>query len=120
MILRLRMLRRRRKRMRGRVMGANDRRMAIARVKLAACTVFGITPDELMSRRRPEYISWPRQLAMEALREKYGMTFESAAAVFNKDHTTGCHAIKCVRDRLDVDTGSRRDWLLFNYVLMKG
>ena len=65
---------------------------------------FGITVDDLKSKRRNREVSVPRQIAMYLVREMNGTSLPTIGMEFGgKDHTTVIHACKKVEDDLKTD-----------------
>ena len=63
----------------------------------------------MTSRRRPENIAFPRQVAMFLSRELTGKSLNSIGEAFGgRDHGTVLHACRLVRDRMEVDTDVRQ------------
>jgi chromosomal replication initiator protein len=70
---------------------------------------YDIRLSDMTSKRRPESIAFPRQIAMFLARQ---MTDNSLAAIGDafggRDHGTVLHACRLVRDRMEVDTNVRQ------------
>lgn len=66
------------------------------RVAMLTASVFGLRPDQIMSRQRPDYIAVPRMVAMYVMRTHLGMGLQEIGAVFGRDHGTAMHAIRRV------------------------
>ena len=65
---------------------------------------FGVTVDDLKSKRRNREVSVPRQIAMFLVRELNGTSLPTIGMEFGgKDHTTVIHACKKVEDDLKTD-----------------
>jgi chromosomal replication initiator protein len=81
---------------------------SIGDIQAAACDLFGISPDELLSSSRTPRLAWPRQLAMYLSRE---LTAESLPAIGRqfggRDHTTVLHACRRTSARLAEDEEAR-------------
>jgi chromosomal replication initiator protein len=81
---------------------------SIADIQAAACTCFGLTPQELISPSRTPRVAWPRQLAMYLSRE---LTSESLPAIGRqfggRDHTTVLHAWRRTSARIAADDAAR-------------
>jgi len=78
----------------------------IGEIQSAACTVFGLTPEELLSSARTPRIAWPRQVAMYLARELTGASLPAIGREFGgRDHTTVLHACRraCKRIASDAD-----------------
>ncbi|MCW2969406.1 MAG: chromosomal replication initiator protein DnaA [Solirubrobacterales bacterium] len=81
---------------------------SIADIQAAACTCFGLSPQELLSPSRTPRVAWPRQLAMYLSRE---LTSESLPAIGRqfggRDHTTVLHAWRRTSARIAADDAAR-------------
>ena len=70
---------------------------------------YDIRLADMTSRRRPENIAFPRQVAMFLSRELTGKSLNSIGEAFGgRDHGTVLHACRLVRDRMEVDTDVRQ------------
>ena len=74
------------------------------KVAMLTASVFGLRPDQIMSRQRPDYIAVPRMVAMYVMRTHLGMGLQEIGAVFGRDHGTAMHAIR------RVDTMLKKGW----------
>jgi chromosomal replication initiator protein len=61
-----------------------------------------------MSKKRPQSVAIPRQIAMYLCRRMTGQSFPEIAAAFDRTHAAVLHAYKIVHSRLDVDPVLRR------------
>jgi chromosomal replication initiator protein len=81
----------------------------LAEIQAAACQLFGVSPEELLSPSRAMKVTWPRQVAMYLARE---LTDESLPAIGRhfgrRDHTTVMHAVRRTEQRILADTASRK------------
>jgi chromosomal replication initiator protein len=69
----------------------------ITAIQTAACSHFGLTREELLSRSRAERIVWPRQAAMYLAKELTEYSLPAIAREFaGRDHTTVMHACRRV------------------------
>lgn len=65
---------------------------------------YGLHPLAMTSQNRERRVSWPRQIAMFLTREITGRTLPEIGRVFGgRDHSTVCHAISAVRQRMKKD-----------------
>lgn len=64
---------------------------------------FRININEIFSARRPEYISFPRQVAMSLCYALCQTSLMAVGAFFGKYHGTVIHARKAVQARCDTD-----------------
>ena len=81
---------------------------------------FDIRLADMTSRRRPENIAFPRQIAMFLSRQ---MTVNSLSAIGEafggRDHGTVLHACKLVKDRMEVDAQVRQAVSVLEKQLMR-
>jgi chromosomal replication initiator protein len=70
---------------------------------------FDIRLADMTSRRRPENIAFPRQVAMFLSRQITENSLSSIGDAFGgRDHGTVLHACRLVKDRMEVDAGVRQ------------
>jgi chromosomal replication initiator protein len=70
---------------------------------------FDIRLADMISRRRPECIAFPRQIAMYLARNLTGSSLNTIGEAFGgRDHGTVLHACRLVKDRMDVDESVRQ------------
>lgn len=76
----------------------------------AVAQTFRVTPEEIISRRRPDRIAFPRQVAMTLCYQdkQSALTLEAVANFFGKrDHGTVLYAIGAVQNRIEVNERER-------------
>ncbi|MCX6922471.1 MAG: chromosomal replication initiator protein DnaA [Verrucomicrobia bacterium] len=70
---------------------------------------FDIRLADMTSRRRPENIAFPRQIAMFLSRQMTETSLSAIGDAFGgRDHGTVLHACRLVKDRMEVDAGVRQ------------
>jgi chromosomal replication initiator protein len=70
---------------------------------------FDIRLADMTSKRRPENIAFPRQVAMYLARQLTGSSLNTIGEAFGgRDHGTVLHACRHVRDRMEVDQHIRQ------------
>ena len=70
---------------------------------------FDIRLADMTSKRRPENIAFPRQVAMYLAREMTGSSLSMIGEAFGgRDHGTVMHACRLVKDRMEVDANVRQ------------
>ncbi len=75
---------------------------------------FDIRLADMTSKRRPENIAFPRQVAMFLSRELTESSLNTIGEAFGgRDHGTVLHACRLVKDRMEVDAGVRPDGFVF-------
>lgn len=74
---------------------------------------YDIRLADMTSRRRPEYIAFPRQVAMYLSRQLTESSLNMIGTAFGgRDHGTVLHACRLVKDRMEMD-GSVRQAVLY-------
>jgi chromosomal replication initiator protein len=69
---------------------------------------FDIRLADMTSKRRPENIAFPRQIAMYLARQMTGNSLSAIGDAFGgRDHGTVLHACRLVKDRMEVDANVR-------------
>ena len=70
---------------------------------------FDIRLADMTSKRRPENIAFPRQVAMYLARQMTESSLNTIGEAFGgRDHGTVLHACRLVKDRMEVDAGVRQ------------
>jgi chromosomal replication initiator protein len=70
---------------------------------------FDIRFADMTSKRRPEHIAFPRQIAMYLARQMTPHSLNSIGEAFGgRDHGTVLHACRLVKDRMEIDGGVRQ------------
>ncbi len=74
-----------------------DRKATPENIMQMVCQRFGLTQQDMLSRRRSREISYPRQLAMYLVRELTDLSLTQIGDVFGgRDHTTVLHACRSI------------------------
>jgi len=69
---------------------------------------FDIRLADMTSKRRPENIAFPRQIAMYLARQMTESSLSTIGEAFGgRDHGTVLHACRLVKDRMEIDTNVR-------------
>ena len=70
---------------------------------------YDIRLADMTSRRRPEYIAFPRQIAMYLARQLTESSLNVIGTAFGgRDHGTVLHACRLVKDRMEMDASVRQ------------
>lgn len=70
---------------------------------------YDIRLADMTSRRRPEYIAFPRQIAMYLSRQLTENSLNMIGNAFGgRDHGTVLHACRLVKDRMEMDASVRQ------------
>lgn len=78
------------------------------KIKQAVCAEFGVEMADLISRRRPFHINYPRQVAMALCYDLTSLSLAEVGASFGgRDHGTVLHAYNVVRDRTEIYPNER-------------
>ncbi len=81
---------------------------------------FDLRLADMTSRRRPEYIAFPRQVAMYLARNLTGSSLNAIGEAFGgRDHGTVLHACRLVKNRMDVDESVRQTVAFLERQLMR-
>ncbi len=79
--------------------------VSIENIQKRVAEHYDIRLADMTSRRRPENIAFPRQIAMYLAREMTGKSLNSIGEAFGgRDHGTVLHACRLVRDRMEQQT----------------
>ncbi len=70
---------------------------------------YDIRLADMTSKRRPQAVAGPRQVAMFLCRKITRFSLPEIAVAFSKTHATVLHACKTVSNRMDSDSGFRTD-----------
>jgi chromosomal replication initiator protein len=83
---------------------------SVEAIQHAACTHFGLSREELLSRSRAERIVWPRQAAMYLAKELTEHSLPHIGREFGGfDHTTVMHACRRVAVHISASPAAYRD-----------
>ncbi|MEV4420064.1 chromosomal replication initiator protein DnaA [Patulibacter sp. NPDC049589] len=84
--------------------------VTVPHVLTATSQTFGISEEDLLSRRADKRVSWARKLAMYLAREETGASYPSLGREFGgRNHTTVMSAWKSVGERIDRDPSAQVD-----------
>lgn len=82
----------------------------IDRVLSEVSSYFGLTPEDLRSKKRTAEIATARQIAMYIIREMAAVSLTQIGDVFGgRDHTTVLHSVNKVEDEIQVNPHLRSD-----------
>ena len=88
----------------------NDKPITIDDVKQCVCDHFNIKLQQMDSRIRTQQIAYARQMAMYLACELTGKSnVQVGRQIGNRNHATVIHALKQIKDMLDVDDQTRQD-----------
>jgi chromosomal replication initiator protein len=83
--------------------------MSIEVIQKKVAEHFDIRLADMTSKRRPENIAFPRQIAMFLSRQMTENSLSSIGEAFGgRDHGTVLHACRLVKDRMEVDSSVRQ------------
>jgi len=83
--------------------------LSIEAIQKKVAEYYDIRLADMTSKRRPENIAFPRQIAMYLSRELTASSLNVIGEAFGgRDHGTVLHACRLVKDRMDVDTNIRQ------------
>ena len=75
--------------------------VSIAMIQDAACSVLGVSREDLLSAKRTARVLEARQLALYLSRQLTSLSLAQIAREFNRDHSTVLHAIRNFSARLE-------------------
>ncbi len=68
-----------------------------------ACQIYDVTPDQIVSPIRKQYIVYARHLFCYLCRKELKMHFASIANILHRDHSTVINAVNVYRDLIEYD-----------------
>lgn len=78
--------------------------VSVKRIQKVVAGHYEIKIEDMKSKRRPEYIAFPRQIAMYLSRDLTDLSLNAIGEEFGgRDHGTVLHAYRLVKDRMDID-----------------
>ncbi|MFA6543440.1 MAG: chromosomal replication initiator protein DnaA [Limisphaerales bacterium] len=81
---------------------------------------FDLRIADMTSKRRPENIAFPRQIAMFLARQMTESSLNTIGEAFGgRDHGTVLHACRLVKDRMEVDPGVRQTVMMLEKKLRR-
>ncbi|MGH7612297.1 MAG: chromosomal replication initiator protein DnaA [Candidatus Dormibacteria bacterium] len=99
--------------------GSATKPLSVDTVQEVVADFYGISVEEMCSKRRDKHIVFPRQVAMFLIREEIAMSLPSIGQVFGgRDHTTVLHSFEKISNdikedpRVAEDVARLRDLLL--------
>ena len=97
------------------------RAVTIDQIQKRVAEVYDLRQSDMTSRKRPQYIAMPRQVAMYLARKLTKCTLiEIGAAFGNRDHGTVLHAYHSVKERMEKDEKIRQTVQYLEDQLQKG
>ncbi|MDD5556137.1 MAG: chromosomal replication initiator protein DnaA [bacterium] len=83
--------------------------VTIEAIQKKVAEYYDIRVSDMMSKKRPQAIAFPRQIAMFLARQLTGSSLPEIGEAFGgRDHTTALHATKAIEARLKGDEGLRK------------
>jgi chromosomal replication initiator protein len=84
--------------------------ISVSEIQKRVADYFDIRLADMTSKRRPENIAFPRQIAMYLTRQLTEHSLSAIGESFGgRDHGTVLHACRQVRDRMEVEAKVRQD-----------
>ena len=88
----------------------SDKPVTVDDVKQQVCTYFNLKLGDLDSRTRTQKIAYARQMAMYLSNVLTDMSHvQIGVHIGNRNHATVIHAIKQIKDMMEVDEKTRQD-----------
>lgn len=81
--------------------------LTVEQIQKAVAEYYDIRVADMTSKKRPQNIAMPRQVAMYFCRQLTGFSSPAIAESFNRNHATVLHAAKSVEKRSNDDDGFR-------------
>jgi len=69
----------------------------------AVCDRYGLSVQQLLSRRRTKQVAVPRQVAMYLCRRLLDASYPRIGGLFGRDHTTAIHGVRVISTKLKHD-----------------
>jgi len=69
----------------------------------AVCDRYGVSVQQLLSRRRTKQVAIPRQVAMYLCRHLLEASYPRIGSLFGRDHTTAIHGVRVISSRIRQD-----------------
>ena len=92
----------------------------IATIQRRVADHFDLRQADMVSKRRPENIAFPRQIAMFLARQLTASSLNTIGEAFGgRDHGTVMHACRLVKDRMQVDPNVRQVVLYLEKQLLR-
>ncbi len=86
-----------------------SKKITLEDIQKKVAEYFDIRVSDMMSKKRPHSIVFPRQIAMYLSRTIVGSSLPEIGDAFGgRDHTTVLHATKTIKTRLEKDEGLRK------------
>ena len=83
-------------------------RLTIEHIQRTVADFYDIRLADMSSKRRPQSIALPRQVAMYLSRELTQHSFPTIAEAFGKNHATVLHACRLIGDKVSQDADMRK------------
>lgn len=71
----------------------------------AVCDRYGLSVQQLLSRRRTKHVAVPRQVAMYLCRRLLDASYPRIGDLFGRDHTTALHGVRTISTKIQQDVG---------------
>lgn len=94
---------------RGQIRGqtTHPRRLSAMFIQRFVCCEFGLAWEDMTRRARPEWVSFPRQIAMALCREFTPLSYQEIGHQFNRGHDTVMRAVERVANRMATEPDVR-------------
>ncbi|PCS08196.1 chromosomal replication initiator protein DnaA [Lactococcus plantarum] len=87
-----------------------DKDVTSKQIQEAVASFYKISVADMISKKRPKEIAYPRQVAMYLIREITGKSLPAIGKEFGgRDHTTVIYAHKQISDKMKTDTALQKD-----------
>ena len=87
-----------------------DKDISSKQIQEEVASFYKISIADMVSKKRPKEIAYPRQVAMYLIREITGQSLPAIGKEFGgRDHTTVIYAHKQISDKMKTDTGLQKE-----------
>ncbi len=87
-----------------------DKDISSKKIQEEVASFYKISIADMVSKKRPKEIAYPRQVAMYLIREITGKSLPAIGKEFGgRDHTTVIYAHKQISDKMKTDTGLQKE-----------
>ncbi len=87
-----------------------DKDISSQRIQEEVANLYKISVADMISKKRPKEIAYPRQIAMYLIREITGKSLPAIGKEFGgRDHTTVIYAHKQISDKMKTDTSLQKE-----------
>ena len=75
-----------------------------------ACQMYDVTPDQVVSQNRKQYVVYARHLFCYLCRKELKLTFAGIGRIIHRDHSSVMHGVGVYHDLVEYDKLTRATW----------